>query len=54
MILRLGAAVVAMMTLVPSATRLEADDFDHGYAVYADVLTKHVRPPRVDYASLKE
>ncbi len=27
MILRLGAAVVAMMTLVPSATRFEADDF---------------------------
>lgn len=27
--------------------------FDHEYTTYADVLARHVRMPRVDYAALK-
>ncbi len=32
---------------------LGAAGFDHRYEVYAAVLERHVRPPRVDYAALK-
>ncbi len=32
---------------------VEANGFDHRYTTYAEVLTRHVRVPRVDYAALR-
>ncbi len=34
-------------------TRAAADDFDHGYQMYGQLLRAHVHEGRVDYASLK-
>jgi hypothetical protein len=36
-----------------SAASVSGASFDHGYADYAAVLSKHVRPLHVDYAALK-
>lgn len=52
----LACAVVLGSALALQATRgtsLSANGFDHEYRAYADVLTRHVRYPRVDYAALK-
>jgi len=44
----IGVALIAQATCGASANA-----FDHEYRAYADVLKRHVRFPRVDYASLK-
>lgn len=46
--LLIGIALIAQATCGASA-----DAFDHEYREYASVLKRHVRVPRVDYASLK-
>ena len=46
-------AVVLALTGV-AAGALFAQAFDHDYAAYAAVLSGHLRPPRIDYASLKK
>jgi hypothetical protein len=38
---------------VMSAASVSGVSFDHGYAAYAAMLSKHVRPLHVDYAALK-
>jgi hypothetical protein len=44
-------SVVALAASI--AFGVSANDFDHRYAAYAELLRQHVRPPRVDYAVLK-
>jgi len=52
----LACAVVLGSALTLQATcgaSLSANGFDHEYRAYAEVLKRHVRYPRVDYAALK-
>lgn len=50
----IACGVVIAIALIAQATcGASANAFDHDYRAYADVLTKHVRFPRVDYAALK-
>ena len=52
----LACAVVLGSALTLQATcgaSLSAHGFDHEYRAYAEVLKRHVRYPRVDYAALK-
>lgn len=46
--LGLAAALLWPMVIAPGA-----DDFDHEYATFTDVLRQHVKMARVDYAALK-
>ena len=46
----LAAALTLQVTCGADA---RADGFDHEYLTYGDVLKRHVRYPRVDYAALK-
>lgn len=47
-------ALIAMLApLLVAAGGLVPKAFDHGYTTYAEVLARHVRMPRVDYAGLK-
>ncbi len=41
-----------LLTVLPAGGLLEANDFDHRYTTYGEVLTRYVRMPRVDYAAL--
>lgn len=41
------------LLIVLASVSIEARDFDHAYAAYAEVLARHVRPSGVDYAALK-
>ena len=45
------ASCALVASLVIAAPR--AASFDHDYTQYAQLLREHVRPPRVDYATLK-
>ncbi len=45
----LGLALLA----VSGAAGVQADGFDHSYALYAEVLRTHAQGPAVDYARLK-
>jgi hypothetical protein len=47
--IRLAAAALALS----AASVAASDTFDHGYPEYARLLAAHVRPPGVDYRSLK-
>ena len=47
--LRLAAACLVLAWAAPPPA---VDTFDHDYAAYAQLLARHVRPPRVDYAGL--
>ncbi len=47
---RLATAALALTLTVPLA--LTAAGFDHAYPSYGAVLTRYVRPPRVDYKAL--
>lgn len=50
----LTAAILAPLLIVPAATGGgQTSGFDHEYATLADVLQRHVKPPRVDYAALQ-
>jgi Protein of unknown function, DUF547 len=43
-----------LLTLLASAPAFGAREFDHRYGAYAQLLSRHVRPPSVDYTSLKQ
>lgn len=43
---------IAAVVLSCGAALAAADGFDHGYGAYAALLSRHVRPPVVDYATL--
>jgi hypothetical protein len=45
-------AVLVVGAAASSTARVSANNFDHTYATYGQVL-RYVRPPRVDYAALK-
>jgi hypothetical protein len=48
------AAVLGIaLALQATCAGARADGFDHDYATYAEVLKRHVRYPRVDYAALQ-
>ena len=55
-IARVGVVVVLVIGIT-MALQVEsganANTFDHGYRALGDVLRKHVRQSRVDYAALK-
>ena len=40
-----------LLAVLPAGGLLEANDFDHRYTTYGEVLTRYVRMPRVDYAA---
>lgn len=44
--------LAVVLALTGSVAGAGAQAFDHGYAQYAAVLSAHLRPPLVDYASL--
>jgi hypothetical protein len=48
-----AAAAIGAILIAPAAPTVAADGFDHEYRTLAGVLSKHVKYPRVDYASLK-
>jgi len=41
------------LALQATCARAGADGFDHDYRTYAEILKRHVRYPRVNYAALK-
>lgn len=55
-LLMVCALVVIGITIIAErASRASANaSFDHEYRSFAQVLKKHVRYPRVDYAALKQ
>jgi hypothetical protein len=47
--------VIGITIIAEGASRASANaSFDHEYRSFAQVLKKHVRYPRVDYAALKQ
>lgn len=47
------ALAVAVAATAAASLSLAAAAFDHDYAKYGQLLRDHVRPPKVDYATLK-
>jgi len=47
------AIVGLLLATLSAGGLLAADAFDHRYTTYGEVLARHIRTPRVDYAGLK-
>jgi hypothetical protein len=52
-LLRAALPLAALAAVASSESTASVQAFDHAYAAYAEVLSRHVRPPRVDYEALK-